>query len=55
MITVERPCCDQPLAVEMPLPDALRCDECAVTWIVTDPEPASVAHAAHVAHTALAA
>jgi hypothetical protein len=46
MITIERPCCDQPLAVEMPLPDALRCDECAVTWIVTDPEPASVAHAA---------
>ena len=43
MITIERPCCEQPLAVEMPLPDAFRCDECAVSWIVTDPEPASVA------------
>ena len=46
MITIECPCCDQPLTVEMPLPDALRCDECVVGWIVTDPEPASVAHAA---------
>ena len=42
MITIERPCCDQPLAVEMPLPDALRCDECAVSWVVTEPRPASV-------------
>jgi hypothetical protein len=46
MITIERPCCDKPLTVELPLPDALRCDECAVSWIVTDPEPASVAGAA---------
>jgi hypothetical protein len=46
MITIERPCCDRPLAVEMPLPDALRCEECAVSWIVTDPEPPSVALAA---------
>jgi hypothetical protein len=46
MITIERPCCDQPLAVEMPLPDALHCDECAVSWIVTDPEPALVAQTA---------
>jgi len=46
MITIERPCCDQPLAVEMPLSDALRCDECAVSWTVTDPEPAPVARVA---------
>jgi hypothetical protein len=52
MITIERPCCDQPLAVEMPLPDAHRCDECAVSWIVTDPEPAS---GVATAPTALAA
>jgi len=46
MVTIERPCCDQPLTVETPLPDALRCDECAVAWAVTDPEPAPVARAA---------
>jgi hypothetical protein len=49
MITIERPCCDRPLAVEMPLPDALRCVECAVSWSVTDPEPASVAPVAFAA------
>jgi hypothetical protein len=43
MITLEAPCCDRPLLVEVPLPDALRCDECAVSWTVTDPEPAPVA------------
>lgn len=46
MITIERPCCDQPLSVESPVPDALRCDECAVTWLVTDPKPAPVARVA---------
>ncbi|HEX4896903.1 MAG TPA: hypothetical protein VFV53_00935 [Candidatus Limnocylindrales bacterium] len=46
MITIERPCCDQPLTVEMPLRDALHCDDCAVSWIVTDPEQTPVARAA---------
>ena len=49
MITIERPCCDQPLSVESPVPDALRCDECAVSWTLTDPEPESIARATHVA------
>jgi len=43
MITIERPCCDQPLSVEFPLPDELRCDDCAVSWTVADPEPAPTA------------
>ncbi|MCI0581510.1 MAG: hypothetical protein L0227_01220 [Chloroflexi bacterium] len=46
MITIEAPCCDQPLTVEIPLPDALRCDECAVTWVLADPEPAPAARIA---------
>jgi hypothetical protein len=41
MITFEAPCCDQPITVESPVPDAIRCDECSVTWLVTDPEPAA--------------
>ena len=40
MITFDAPCCDQPLVVETPLPEALRCDSCAVTWQRADPEPA---------------
>ncbi len=39
MVTIERPCCDIPLAVELPLPDTAHCDECAVSWTITDPEP----------------
>jgi hypothetical protein len=46
MVTTERPCCDQPLTVEMPLPESLRCDDCAVTWSVTDPEAEALALAA---------
>ena len=30
-----------PLAVELPLPDAIRCDECAVSWSISDPETES--------------
>jgi hypothetical protein len=37
MVNIERPCCDTPLAVELPLPDAIRCDECAVSWSIADP------------------
>jgi hypothetical protein len=40
MITIEAPCCDQLLSVEAPMPDAIRCDDCAVIWAVADPEPA---------------
>ena len=46
MVNIERPCCDQPLAVDVPLPEALHCDECAVTWTVSDSEPAPVARVA---------
>ena len=46
MVTTERPCCDQPLAVELPLPDHLTCDDCSVSWTVTDPEPERIALAA---------
>jgi hypothetical protein len=39
MVHTDRPCCDAPLVTEMPLPDTLRCEDCAVTWTITDPEP----------------
>lgn len=39
MIHINRPCCDAPLVTEMPLPDTLRCEDCATSWTVTDPEP----------------
>ena len=42
MVIIERPCCDTPLAVELPLVDALRCEDCAVSWTVADPEAAPV-------------
>jgi len=37
MVIVERPCCEAPLAVELPLAGALYCEECAVAWTVGDP------------------
>ena len=46
MIHTNRPCCDTLLATEMPLPDTLRCEDCAVTWTITDPEPEGVQLAA---------
>lgn len=46
MVTIERPCCDTSLAVELPLPDALRCGECDIGWTVSDPEPELFAPAA---------
>lgn len=46
MVNIDRPCCDAPLTVELPLPDALRCDECAVAWTLADPESVPVALAA---------
>jgi hypothetical protein len=46
MINTERPCCDTPLIVELPLPDTLRCDDCGVSWTVADPEPQPAALAA---------
>mgnify|MGYP001578288760 CR=1 FL=1 len=39
MIHINQPCCDAILATEMPLPDTLRCEDCAVTWTIADPEP----------------
>ena len=46
MVITERPCCDQPLTVEHPLPAHLTCDDCAVSWSVGDREPEPVAIAA---------
>jgi hypothetical protein len=39
MILIDCPACDAPVATSLPLPDAIRCDDCAVTWEVTDAEP----------------
>ncbi|MEO8469575.1 MAG: hypothetical protein ABI573_07920 [Chloroflexota bacterium] len=36
MILIERPCCDTPMAIDLPMPDVLRCDDCATTWDVVD-------------------
>ena len=41
MVTIERPCCEAPLIVEAALAVELRCDACAVTWTVSDPEPSA--------------
>lgn len=39
MVNLERPCCESPFLVELPLPASLRCDDCAVSWTVADPDP----------------
>ncbi|MES2210759.1 MAG: hypothetical protein V4515_11335 [Chloroflexota bacterium] len=39
MILIERPCCDTPQTVDLPIPDQLRCLDCAVIWDVVDPAP----------------
>ena len=42
MILIERPCCTAPMgctapmAIDLPIPDSLRCDDCATTWDVVD-------------------
>lgn len=36
MINIERPCCDTPMAIDMPMPEVLRCDDCSTTWDVGD-------------------
>lgn len=46
MILIDRPCCDTPMAIEMPIPDTLRCDDCATTWDVADDAPAEARLAA---------
>ena len=48
MILIDCPACDAPVATSLPLPDAVRCDDCAVVWEVTDPviEPREVRPAA---------
>jgi hypothetical protein len=43
MVTTERPCCESPLLVELPLPPILHCNDCSVSWTVTDPAAESVA------------
>ncbi|MEO7663486.1 MAG: hypothetical protein ABIV26_00035 [Candidatus Limnocylindrales bacterium] len=42
MVNLERPCCDSPLIVELPLQASLRCDDCAVEWSIVDPVPAAM-------------
>ena len=39
MILIERPCCETPMAIELPIPDSLRCEDCATTWNVADAAP----------------
>jgi hypothetical protein len=41
MVIVERPCCADPLAVELPLADLLYCEECSVAWTVAEPKATS--------------
>ena len=45
MVIIDRPCCDAPLAVELPLADVLRCEDCSVTWAVAEPEAAPAVRA----------
>ena len=40
MILIERPCCDELLAVDDSLETTLRCEACAVEWSIADPDPA---------------
>jgi hypothetical protein len=46
MIHIEPPCCDEPLAIDGPLPATLRCEACSVAWSIVDPEPEPAALAA---------
>lgn len=46
MVNIERPCCETPLSVSIPLPDVLACEDCRVSWVVVDPEPEVAALAA---------
>ena len=39
MILIDCPACSAPVPTSLPLPDEIRCDDCSVAWIVTDPEP----------------
>jgi hypothetical protein len=45
MVIIERPCCDAPLAVELPLADTLRCADCSVTWAVAERDAAPAVRA----------
>jgi hypothetical protein len=46
MILIERPCCDEPMAIDSPAPATLRCEACGVAWSIVDPEPEPAALAA---------
>jgi hypothetical protein len=46
MTTIDCPSCNHPLSVELPLPAAFRCDDCAVLIETADPEPIAAALAA---------
>ncbi|MBI2763731.1 MAG: hypothetical protein HYX54_08300 [Chloroflexi bacterium] len=39
MIFIDRPCCDEPLAIDLPIADTLSCEACSTTWEVTDAGP----------------
>ena len=38
MILIDCPSCEASMATSMPIPDAVRCEDCAVVWDVTDPD-----------------
>ena len=46
MILIDRPCCEAPMVIEMPIPDLIRCEDCATTWDVADDVPTEVRRAA---------
>jgi hypothetical protein len=46
MILIEPPCCDEPMAIDSPMPTTLRCEACSVAWSIVDPGPEPAAPAA---------
>lgn len=36
MILIEHPCCAALMTIDLPIPDSLRCDDCATIWDVVD-------------------
>ena len=46
MTYIDCPACDASIATDLPAASVVRCDDCAVEWEVTDPEPRAVLLAA---------
>ena len=46
MTYIDCPACESPIATDLPAASVVRCDDCAVEWEVTDPEPGAALLAA---------